>query len=191
MPHLQLTWMLALLQFRRSPRGLAAALLLLGLFGSASVWADDYDDVANLMRNGRPTEALQRINQVMATRPRDPQMRFFKGMIERESGQTSQALETFLTLTQDYPELPEPHNNLAVIYAVQNELDKARASLENALRNNPNYAIAHENLGDLYLRLAAMAYQNAQKLGPGGPALNLKITNLTALAQGTPQGPSR
>lgn len=175
----------------RSLRALAVPLLLLGLWGQTSVWADDYDDVATLMRNGRASEALQRIDQVMATRPRDPQMRFFKGMIEREAGQTSQALATFLALTQDYPELPEPHNNLAVIYAAQNELGKARASLENALRNNPNYAIAHENLGDLYVRLAAAAYQSALKLGQPSPALNLKITHLAAFAQSTTPGTSR
>ena len=154
-----------------------------------NVWADDYDDVANLVRNGRQTEALQRIEQVTATRPRDPQMRFFRGMIEREMGQTSKSLATFLALTQDYPELPEPHNNLAVIYAAQNELDKALASLQSALRNNPNYATAHENLGDVYVRLAAAAYRNAQQFGPANPVLALKIanltSNLTAPAQGT------
>lgn len=158
----------------------AMALWVVGLLGHANVWADDYDDVANLVRNGRPTEALQRIDQVMATRPRDPQMRFFKGMIEREMGQTTQAMATFLALTQDYPELPEPHNNLAVIYAAQNELDKALASLQNALRNNPNYATAHENLGDVYLRLAAAAYRSAQQFGAGSPALTQKMTNLIA-----------
>ena len=169
----------------------ALALGVATLLGHANARADDYDDVATLVRNGRQTEALQRIEQVMATRPRDPQMRFFKGMIEREMGQTSQALATFLALTQDYPELPEPHNNLAVIYAAQNELAKARASLENALRNNPNYATAHENLGDVYARLAAASYLSAQQFGAESPALTQKmthlITNLAAPAQGTPK----
>jgi hypothetical protein len=37
---------------------------------------------------------------------------------------------------------------------------------EAAVRNNPNYAVAHENLGDIYARLAYQSY--AQSLAKGG-----------------------
>jgi len=59
-----------------------------------------------------------------------------------------------------------------VIYARQGELEKARAALENAVRNNPDYAVAHENLGDIHVRLAYQSY--AQARAKGGRAANLQ-----------------
>jgi Flp pilus assembly protein TadD len=143
-----------------------------------SAWADDYDDVANLMRNGRTTDALARIEQFLQTKPRDAQMRFNRGLIERDSGKLAQAQATFLALTQDYPELPEPHNNLAVVYAALNDLDQARASLEAAIRNNPNYPTAHENLGDVLSRMAAAAWARARALDASNTSVVRKINLL-------------
>ena len=159
-------------------------LLVWGLF-AATAQADDYDDVATLMRSGQHMEALPRIEKFLQTRPRDAQMRFFKGLIQREAGKPAEALAIFTELAQDFPELPEPHNNLAVIYASQNELDKARAALDMALRNNPSYTIAHENLGDILTRLALQAYQRAQQLGAGGSRLAAKIETLSTLTVST------
>ena len=70
-----------------------------------------------------------------------------------------------------------------MIYARQGDLDKARAALESAVRNNPNYAVAHENLGDIYARMAYQSY--AQSLAKGGrPALlNPKLKLLKELLQ--------
>jgi Flp pilus assembly protein TadD len=159
-------------------------LLICALFTSL-VYADDYDDVATLMRNGQNQEALPRIEKFLQTRPRDAQMRFFKGLVQRDTGKASDALATFTELVQDYPELPEPYNNLAVIYASQNDLEKARAALEMALRNKPTYTIAHENLGDVLTRLALQSYQRAQQSGTGGGQLVAKIEALTKLTVST------
>lgn len=123
--------------------------------------AGTHDEVTALMRAGKFTLALDRANEHLSSHPRDPQMRFLKGVIQRESGQTSQAIATFTQLTRDYPQLPEPYNNLAVLYASQNEYEKARSALEMALRTNPSYATAHENLGDVYAKLASQAYHKA------------------------------
>jgi tetratricopeptide (TPR) repeat protein len=175
---------------KRCSRGLASGLRQIGIF---AIWglfvtfaqADDYDDVATLIRGGQNTEALPRIERFLQTRPRDAQMRFFKGLIQRETGKPVEALATFNELVQDYPELPEPYNNLAVIYASQNELEKARAALEMALRNNPAYTIAYENMGDVLTRMALQAYQRAQQLGAGSGRLAPKIEALTTLVVST------
>jgi tetratricopeptide (TPR) repeat protein len=161
---------------------------LLLVFFSAAVLADDYDDVTALMRAGKPAEAMGRADQVLATRPRDPQMRFLKAMILRETGKTQEALAVFTSLTEDYPELPEPHNNLAVLQASLGQLDKARASLDMALRVNPDYATAHENLGDVYLRLAASAYRRVQQLDSANTsaAAKLKLIDSTAVSPKSP-----
>jgi hypothetical protein len=44
-----------------------------------------------------------------------------------------------------------------------------------AIRTNPNYATAHENLGDVYTRLASQAYLRAQELGATSATLLAKI----------------
>ncbi len=147
--------------------------------------ADEYDEVSALMRSGRMAEAASQAERYLQTRPRDPQMRFLKGMIQRDTGKLDDALQIFKSLTQEFPELPEPHNNLAVLYAARNEIDNARASLEMAVKTNPNYATAHENLGDVYARLAASAYARAQQLDSGNATLAPKIRLIQQIA-GTP-----
>ena len=137
---------------------LAAAL------GAPLVHADEYSDVNQLVRAGKLADALGKADQYLAGKPRDPQMRFLKGVIQTESGKPNDAISTFLKLTEDYPELPEPYNNLAVLYAGQGQYEKARAALEMAIRTNPSYATAQENLGDVYAKLASQAYSKALQL---------------------------
>ncbi len=138
--------------------------------------ADDYAEVNRLMRAGQLTEALSKVDQYLAGKPRDPQMRFIKGVIQTEGGKPADAIATFSKLTEDFPELPEPYNNLAVLYAGQSQFDKARAALEMAIRTNPSYATAHENLGDVYAKLASQAYSKALQLDAGNPAVAPKLS---------------
>ena len=92
-------------------------------------------------------------------------------------------MQTFTQLTEEYPELPEPYNTLAVIYARQGQLEQARHALNQAVRNNPAYAVAYENLGDVYLRLAHEAYTQSSKLQGAKPALQRKLHDLQPLLQ--------
>ena len=139
-------------------------LTLAAAFVSLPVYADEYEDVSQLLRAGKMTEAATKADLFLTSKPRDPQMRFLKGVIQRNAGKLAEAIVTFTKLTEDYPELPEPYNNLAVLYAGQNQFDKARTALEMAIRTNPSYATAHENLGDVYARLASQAYNKALQL---------------------------
>ena len=151
-------------------------LLVLAAALSASVaWADDYSDVNQLLRAGKHSEALAKADQFLVAKPRDPQMRFLKGVIQTEAGKPADAISTFNKLTEDYPELPEPYNNLAVLYAGQSQFDKARAALEMAIRTNPSYATAHENLGDVYAKLASQAYSKALQLDAGNTGVQPKL----------------
>lgn len=149
---------------------LSAAMAAALICGSAR--ADDYTDIAQLLKNGKTEQALQRTDTSLAANPRDPQMRFLRAVALTNLNRTEDAVAALRQLTEDYPELPEPYNNLAVIYARQGELEKARAALENAVRNNPDYAVAHENLGDIHVRLAYQSY--AQARAKGGRAANLQ-----------------
>jgi len=160
----------------RNPLPAALRMLLLAATLSVSAaHADDYADVGRLMRAGQYPEALAKADQYIASKPRDPQMRFFKGVIQTETGKISDAIATFTKITEEYPELPEPYNNLAVIYAGQNQFDKARAALEMAVRTNPSYATAHENLGDVYAKLANQSYDKALQLDGGNTSVPPKL----------------
>lgn len=153
-----------------------ARLLLLALFcATASVHADDYQDVNQLMAAGKLGEAMSKADAFLATKPADPQMRFLKGVLQRNSGKQTEAITTFTKLTEDYPTLSEPYNNLAVIYAGQSQFDKAREALETATRTNPSYATAYENLGDVYMRLASQTYSKALALDIGNTVIPGKL----------------
>lgn len=157
--------------------------------------ADEYADVSQLVRAGKLPEALSKADQYLATKPRDPQMRFLKGVIQRDTGKTTDAISTFTRLTEDFPELPEPYNNLAVLYAGQSQFDKARTALEMAIRTNPSYATAHENLGDVYAKLASQAYNKALQLDSSNAGVPPKLALIRELfsptgAKGQRPGPA-
>lgn len=145
------------------------------------VHADESADVSQLLRTGKLVEALTKADAFLAGKPNDPQMRFLKGVIQRSSGKQAEAIATFTKLTEDYPELPEPYNNLAVLYAGKGEFDKARAALEMAIRTNPSYSTAHENLGDVYARLASQAYNKALQLDGANAAVPPKLALIREL----------
>lgn len=154
---------------------------------AAGVQADEYDDVNQLLRSGKVAEALARADQHLAAKPRDPQMRFLKGVIQTEAGRAQDAITTFTKLTEDYPELPEPYNNLAVLHASQGQFDKARAALEMAIRTNPSYSTAHENLGDVYAKLASQAYSKALQLDATNTAVQPKLALIRELFTPNPR----
>ncbi len=168
-------------------------LALAALLAAGAAHADDYADVNQLLRAGKPADALARAEKYLAadaTKARDPQMRFLKGVAQTDAGQKDEAIATFTKLIEEYPELPEPYNNLAVIYAGQNQLDKARTALEMAVRNNPNYGVAYENLGDIYARLAHQSYAKAQQLDGNNASVKPKLTLLRELFQ-PPAAPAK
>lgn len=124
----------------------------------------ELQEVQKLMAAGQWKPALARADAHLAKNPRDAQMRFVRGVILTEMKDTDAAREVFERLNEDFPELPEPYNNLAVLYAAQGQLDRARTLLETALSVRPDYGTAQENLGDIYLQMSADAYQRAARL---------------------------
>lgn len=142
---------------------------------SERVELTELQQVQKLMAAGQLKTALARADAHLAKNTRDAQMRFVRGVILAELKDTTGAREVFERLTEEFPELPEPYNNLAVIHASQGKLDQARTLLEAALAIRPDYATAHENLGDIYLQLSVDAYQRAAKLQPGNRNLGNKL----------------
>jgi Flp pilus assembly protein TadD len=138
-------------------------------------------EIEQLWRKGEAATAQQRLAAALIHRPNDPSLQFLSAVILTETGHTTQAMATLEQLTESFPELPEPYNNLAVLQAAAGKLDRARDLLETALRMDPGYRTAHENLGDVFVRLAQRAYEAAA--GPRSePALQAKLRLTRELA---------
>ncbi|HZF19266.1 MAG TPA: tetratricopeptide repeat protein [Burkholderiales bacterium] len=156
---------------------LAAQLLVLALVAIAPLaHADELQDINALVKQGQHAKALERVNQYLAQKPGDPNARFAKGLILAEQNKTKEAIEVFSSLSKDYPELPEPYNNLAVLYASQGQYEKAREQLEKSIRTHPSYATAYENLGDVYTKLASQAYDKALQFDSSNSAAKNKLS---------------
>ncbi|OFZ67300.1 MAG: hypothetical protein A2V79_07560 [Betaproteobacteria bacterium RBG_16_56_24] len=164
---------------------LAGALLL---SASMAAHADDIQDANKLFKQGQHSQALGKVNGYLASKPKDAQARFLKGLILTEQGKMTDAINIFSDLTGDYPELPEPYNNLAVLYASQGQYDNARLALEMAIRTHPSYATAHENLGDIYAKMASQAYDRALQLDRSNTATQTKLAMIQELFAGNTRG---
>jgi tetratricopeptide (TPR) repeat protein len=167
------------------PRKALAVILAALLCVSAAAQADEVQEASKLLKSGQHQQALERVNKVLATKPKDAQARFLKGLIYAEQGNTKEATEVFLQLTKDYPDLPEPYNNLAVIYASQGQYEKARGALEQSIRTHPSYATAYENLGDVYAKLASQAYDKALQIDSSNPGAKNKLALVRELVGGS------
>ena len=119
---------------------------------------------AEALRPGPLQPAMEQVDAYLKAQPREPQGRFLKGLLLTEQKKVNEAIQVFTGLTEDFPELPEPYNNLAVLYASLGNYDKAKSALELAIHTHPSYATAHENLGDIYAQLASRAYDRALQL---------------------------
>jgi ketosteroid isomerase-like protein len=154
---------------------LAVPLLALALAVSPA-FGDELQDIDRLVKQGQHAQALERVNQYLAQNPSDAQGRFKKGLILAEQNKVAEAIEVFTKLSQDYPKLPEPHNNLAVLYASEGQYEKARQQLEMSIRTDPRFATAYENLGDVYTKLASQAYDKALQLDSSNSAAKNKLS---------------
>ncbi len=147
---------------------------------------DELQEADKLLKAGAYQQALERVDKILASRPNDPQARFLKGVILTEQGDDKDAVTVFRNLTRDYPELPEPYNNLAVIYASRGEYEKAREALEQSIRTHPSYATAYENLGDVYATLAGRAYDKALQIDSTNSNAQHKLALMRELIGGPP-----
>lgn len=173
---------------RAAVRKSLGALLAGAIAVAIPAHGDEVQEAAKLLKAGQHPQALERVNKVLASKPRDPQARFLKGLIFTEQGNTKEAIDIFTKLTQDYPELPEPYNNLAVIYASQGQYEKARTALEQSIRTHPSYATAYENLGDVYAKLASQAYDKALQLDSSNTGAQNKLSLVRDLVGGPAAG---
>lgn len=153
-------------------KALVAGMALL----SFSALADVYSELNEKINSAQWGAAQSLIAQQLQKQPADPQIRLMQSQMQAAQGQTAQAMATLQALTQEFPELPEPYNNLAVLLASQQRYEEALAALRLAVRARPDYGLALENLGDVHAALARQSYLQSQKLPAQDPYVGARLT---------------
>ena len=149
-------------------------------FTTISFAQTDIKEIKLLLKNGKYKIAENIINGAIEENLNNPEILFYKGIIETNLGKTNQAIDTFRGLTERFPELPEPFNNLAVLYAEKGQFRLAKEILEQAIKTNPSYLTAHINLGDIFTKMASEAYNKALEIDKSN---NIAITKLSMITQ--------
>lgn len=137
--------------------------------------ATEAQEIEKLVRARSFDAALKRADALLARNPRNAQVRFLRAVALTETGKRDEAVAAFEAMNAEFPELPEPYNNLAVLHAGAGRYDLARSLLLRAIEVAPNYITAQENLGDLHLAMAADVYARALALDPNNAALKAKL----------------
>ena len=137
--------------------------------------ATETQAIEALVRERKFDDALKRLDALLASAPRNAQARFLRAVVLADTGKTAEATAALEAMTQDFPELPEPYNNLAVLHAAAGRHEVARGLLLRAIDVAPNYLTAQENLGDLHVAIAADVYARALKLDPNSAVLKAKL----------------
>ncbi|MEP7299427.1 MAG: tetratricopeptide repeat protein [Burkholderiales bacterium] len=161
----------------------ASALLAGCAFAAtAATPAADLTETQRLLQAGKAGDALRRIDDALRTNPSDAEWRFLRGVALTDLQRPNEAIKVYGRLIEERPELPAPRNNLAVLYAQQGQFDKARVTFEDAIRTNPVYAAAYDNLGDVQARLAGASYAQALQMPDAASAPAPSLTLVRDLA---------
>lgn len=154
-------------------------IVLLGftLFATHCLYANPkLQQAQTLLEQSKLQESLDLTNEVLLEDAGNIEARFMKGLILTRYDRLPEAEVVFDELTRDHPDLPEPYNNLAVVYAAQGKFDEAQDALSRAINTHPSYATAHENLGDIYAKMASRAYNQALELDDGNSSAREKLS---------------
>jgi len=117
----------------------------------ALINADDVDEALIMIQERQAVLAR-------STAPgTDVQLMFQHARALARVGETQKAKAIYIDLTERFPELIQPWNNLAVLYAKEGDILKAEQALETALLGNPNNANAKFNLAKLQQARAEQA----------------------------------
>ncbi len=167
----------------------AVAMLTVFWLFCASVTASNLPEIRALAAEQQYAEALKQLDAFLEGKSDDVEARLFRGVILTRQGNVDEAIATFKELSKDRPELPEPLNNLAVLYAAQGRYDDSREVLLRAIALEPRYDTAHENLGDVYAKLANIAYERAFTLNKKNASARDKASWMTRVLDTEPAAP--
>jgi tetratricopeptide (TPR) repeat protein len=153
-------------------------------FSPTLAQAEPHEATLKLLKQEKFTDALQFVQAYLIDHPNDPQMKFWLALLLNKKGSTQESLALYREITQQYPELAEPHNNLGMLLAQQGELEEAKLEFEMALREQPDMAFAMENLSQVYLLLTEQTLKKALALNPQSRTLAAKLQIVEAFIKG-------
>ena len=162
-----------------SKRFLIAVLLFVFAFSHYSF--ADISKLNKLIEEKNYIEAKKIVEQLLDSDKENPQLLFINGVLLSELDEIDKAINVFVSLTKSHPTLPEPYNNLAVLYAQSGNFDLARTALEKSIKTHPSYATAHVNLGDLYTRMASESYNQALQIDKSNKNAKTKLSLIKKL----------
>ncbi len=115
--------------------------------------------------------------------PENLQLQFFTALALQNNNQHQLAIQHYQQIIKAHPELPEPRNNLAIIYLQQGLHDKAVDLLIASLQTHPAYATVWQNLSTLYKGLASEAYRKAlsEEKNTRSVVYKIELTELNSL----------
>ena len=160
-------------------RFLIAVLLFVFAFSYHSF--ADISQLNKLIEEKKYAKAKEIVEQLLDSDKENPQLLFIDGVLLSELGEIDNAINVFVSLTKSHPTLPEPYNNLAVLYAQSGNFDLARTALEKSIKTHPSYATAHVNLGDLYTRMASESYNQALQIDKSNKNAKTKLSLIKKL----------
>ena len=145
-----------------------------------------------LITQKRFVDAASTGEQLLQQNPRHSQARSLTAYAYQMSAQTEQAIRLYQGLIEDNPQLPEPRNNLAMIYLAQGDYDRASQLLVEALNTHSSYAIAYDNLSQVYKGIASEAYRRAvsESSEPSRYTHKIELTAITELETAPAQLPA-
>jgi len=156
--------------------------IILFLLSSVTIFSQsNTDEIKLLLKKGNYNSAETLVNTEINNNLNDPELLFYRGIIETNLGKNNKAIDTFRELTERFPELPEPFNNLAVLYAEKGQFRLSKEILEQAIKTNPSYLTAHINLGDIYTKMASEAYNKALEIDKTNNVAITKLSMITRL----------
>ena len=140
-----------------------------------------YAQAQSMAENGNPRGALKQLETRLSTRPDDSRAAYLKGLVLMQLGRSEEAERWYKMMQANFPDLPQPGNALAVIYAGRGDLPAAEAALRALLEKHPDHTSARVNLARLYVQMAQAEYEKALKDTPDNAMIARKLEALKAM----------
>lgn len=140
-----------------------------------------YAQAQSMAENGNPRGALKQLETRLSTHPEDSRAAYLKGLVLMQLGRGDEAERWYKMMQANFPDLPQPGNALAVIYAGRGDLPAAEAALRALLEKHPDHTSARVNLARLYVQMAQAEYEKALKATPDNAMIARKLEALKAM----------
>jgi len=137
---------------------------------------------------GRPAEAEPLLAEMLAAKPDAQAALLLQGIVKLELGKVDEAAVLLQKASDRAPRSLWARLGLAVVKRVRGQLDQSRVDLEGIIKDQPDWALAHLQLGQtLWLEakreVAIRAFDQAERTSPNAALTRLRVAQFF-LSQG-------